>query len=67
MRTPSRETDSHYHLNADYIRAVEKAFDPHHICVPEDLTLDNIHKEKIKAEFHVNFIEVFLDVRLTKF
>ena len=54
MRTPSRETDSHYHLNADCIRAVEKAFDPHHICVPEDLTLDNIHKEKIKAEFHVN-------------
>ena len=43
MRTPSPETDLHYHLNADCIRAVEKAFDPHHICVPEDLTLDNIH------------------------
>ena len=62
MRTPSRETDSHYHLNADCIRAVEKAFDPHHICVPEDLTLDNIHKEKIKAEFHVNFIEVIFAI-----
>ena len=54
MRTPSQETVSHYNLNTDYIRAVEKAFDPHHICVPEDLTLDNIHEEKIKAEFHVN-------------
>ena len=54
MRTPSRETDSHYHLNADCICAVEKAFNPHLICVPEYLTLDNIHKEKIKVEFHVN-------------
>ena len=54
MRTPSRETASHYHLNAYCIRAVEKACDPYHICVPEDLTVDNIHKEKIKAEFHVN-------------
>ena len=54
MRTPSRETDSHYHLNANCIRAVEKAFDSHHICVPEDLTHHNIHKEKIKVEFHVN-------------
>ena len=51
---PTQETDSHYHLKADCIRAVEKAFDPHHICIPEDLTLGNIHKEKIKAEFLVN-------------
>ena len=67
MSTPSRETDSHYHLNADCIRAVEKAFGPHHICVPEDLTLDNIHKEKSKRNFMLIFIEAFLDIRFTKF
>ena len=50
MSTPSRDTDSHYHLNVDSISIVVKAFDPHHI----DHTLYDIHREKIKAEFHVN-------------
>ena len=42
MSTPSRDTDSHYHLNVYSISIVEKAFDYHHI----DLTLYNIHREK---------------------
>ena len=45
MSTPSRETDSYYHLNADCIRAVEKAFDPHHIAYRKTLHLTTFIKK----------------------
>ena len=54
LRTPSRESDSHYHLRVKCIKAVEPSFICTSLVIPEDLPLTDTHKAYIKEEFQIS-------------
>ena len=49
--TPTRESDSHYHLRVSCIQAAEPSFMPCSLVIPHGLPLTECHKNYIAKEF----------------
>ena len=67
MRTPSRETDSHYHLTPIAYVLLRKLLILILFAYRNTLRLTTFIKKKSKRNFMLIFIDAFLDVRFTKF
>ena len=51
LRTPSRETDVHYHLCVACIQTQEPSFIPRSLLIPEGLPLTECHQTYLEQEF----------------
>ena len=53
LRTPSRESDAHYHLREKCVKVAEPFFIRTSLFIPEDLPLTDTHKDHIASEFGI--------------
>lgn len=53
--TPSRLSDSHYHLRAACIKSEEQSFVPSSLIIPEDIELTLCHQAYVTQEFGLSF------------
>lgn len=53
LRTPSRESDAHYHLREKCVKVAEPFFIRTSLLISEDLPLTDTHKNHIASEFGI--------------
>ena len=53
LRTPSRESDAHYHLREKCVKVAKPSFIRTSLLISEDLPLTDTHKDHIASEFGI--------------
>ena len=57
LKTPSRQSDAHYHLRVACIKAAEPSFVTSSLVIPDDIQLTEVHECYFVQDFGFNFIE----------
>ncbi|CAB4014078.1 Hypothetical predicted protein, partial [Paramuricea clavata] len=56
LKTPSRQSDAHYHLRAACVKAAEPSFVTSSLVIPDDIQLTEVHECYLVHEFGLDFV-----------